>query len=137
MVQTTESPPKISPPTAPAELTIKELHEVLTRPIPQNQIKVKPGKAKASYITWNFAQSVINKYCLGYQWRVKSVQQLGDRAVVIGELIVPCRDGNVTVESCGSSELQGKSQADPICTAEQQAFKRCCKRLGLALHLDD
>jgi hypothetical protein len=137
-MQTTE---QIKPPTAPAELTIKQLHEVLTRPIPPNQIKVKPGKAKANYITWNFAQSVINKYCLGYQWRVKSVSQISDRAVVIGELIVPCKDGNVTVESCGSSELQEfhkrNHQADPICTAEQQAFKRCCKRLGLALHLED
>lgn len=135
-MQTTETA-KIQAPSAPAELTIKELHEVLTRPIPPSQIKVKPGKARAQYITWNFAQSVLNKYALGYQWRVKSVQQLGDRAVVIGELIVPCRDGNVTVESCGSSELESKSQADPICTAEQQAFKRCCKRLGLALHLED
>jgi len=70
-----------------------------------------------------------------FVWRWESYA--ADRAVVIGELIVPCRDGNVTVESCGSSELEGKSQADPICTAEQQAFKRCCKRLGLALHLDE
>jgi len=137
-MQQTEAPPqKIAPPTAPAQLTIAQLHEILSRPIPPNQIKIKPGKARARYITWNFAQSVLNKYCLGYQWRVKSVQELRDRAVVIGELIIPCKDGNLTVESIGSEALDTESYADPICTAEQQAFKRCCKRLGLALNLDE
>lgn len=127
----------IPSPTAPAELTIKELHEILSRPIPSHQVKIKPGRAKAKYIPWEFAQSVINKYCLGYEWRIKAIQQISDRAVITGQLIIPCKDGNLTIESTGSSSLQGESYADPICVAEQMAFKRCCKRLGLALNLEE
>ena len=133
--QTQTAPPNI--PTAPAQMTIKELHEILSRPIPRNQIKTKPGKAKANYITWTFCQTVLNRYCLGYHWKVKSIQQLGDRVAVIGELLIPCADGNLSVESCGSALLESSSHADPVCVAEQQSFKRCCRRLGLGLHIDD
>ena len=133
----TKTEEKIAPPEAPAKITIRQLHEILSRPVPKNQIKIKPGKARAKYLSWQFAQTVLNRYCLGYHWKIKSIQQLGDRVAVIGELLVPCADGNVSVESCGSAPLESSSHADPVCVAEQQSFKRCAKRLGLGLNLDD
>jgi len=131
MVQTTE---KLFPPSAPAQWTIAQTIETLSRPLPKGLIK---KKGQFDYLPWQEAQRILDKYAPGHYWEIREVKEMRDRVSVTGRLTLFCSDGTVAREAVGSAPTDSGSHADPVMSAEQSAFKRACSRLGLGLGLKD
>ncbi len=140
---------EIVPPSSPGEWTLAEIQAALKRRLPEGLLKQLPGKSKAQYIPWWSAVTILDKYCPGWQWEIKSTNFTDDRIVIVGRLSIPTIDGVIVRESTGSELLKKVSTnsntgekieeeipyGDPSSNAESMAFRRCASKFGLALYL--
>ena len=125
-------------PTAPRQLTLSQIEEILSRPLPKNLLRTKEIKGnKITYIPWYAANRILSKYCLGWTWEIVNVQSTNDRIFLVGRLTIPTSEGNVYREASGTESLNCSSYGDPSSNAESMAFRRCCAKFGLGLYLYD
>ncbi|MDJ0717027.1 MAG: hypothetical protein QNJ54_22890 [Prochloraceae cyanobacterium] len=59
----------------------------------------------------------------------------GKKVAVIGKLTIKAAEGDFTRCATGNENSDLESWGDPYINSEAQAFKRCCARFGLGLHL--
>ncbi|MDJ0723766.1 MAG: DUF1071 domain-containing protein [Prochloraceae cyanobacterium] len=140
---------KNSQPSEPGEWTLAQIQTALKRKLPDSLLKELPGKFKAKYIAWHTAVEILDKYCIGWQWEIKSVTYTTDRIILVGKLSIPTKHGLVIREATGSELLKKTSQdyntgeikeeeipyGDPASNAESMAFRRAASKYGLALYL--
>ena len=125
-------------PTAPRQLTLSQIEEILSRPLPKNLLRTKEIKGnKITYIPWYAANRILSKYCLGWTWEIVNVQSTNDRIFLVGRLTIPTSEGNVYREASGTESLNCSSYGDPSSNAESMAFRRACAKFGLGLYLYD
>jgi hypothetical protein len=137
-MQSTESPPKISPPTAPRQLTLSQIEEILSRPLPKSMLRSKQIKGQTlTYIPWYVCNRVLSKYAIGWDFRITKTEVTSQFVVLVGELTIPCSDGVVIRQSTGMEALENNNYGDAVTKAESQCFRRCCARFGLGLYLYD
>lgn len=120
------------------EWSVKEIEEVLSRPIPDSLLKTKQIKGnKITYIAWYSANRILNKYCPGWTWEITKFEISSDRVFLVGRLTIPTSEGNVYREATGTESLDCSNYGDPSSNAESMAFRRCCAKFGLGLYLYD
>jgi hypothetical protein len=108
----------------------------LSRDIPQRFIKTRrQGNQDIAYLEWHVVCRFLNFYAAGWQFEIRSIQVLGELVVITGRLSIPCSEGVVYRESCGSEPVDTKAFGDSVSIAEQMSFKRCAARFGLGLSL--
>ncbi len=113
---------------------------VITRPLPKDKIKKRPGKAgmSFSYITPDFVIETLNE-AFQFNWGTRIVHQaMYDNVAVVGlELSVPAADGSpVTKQQFGSCEVtRGLGTGEAFKGAASDALKKCATLLGLGLEL--
>lgn len=113
---------------------------VITRPLPQDKVKKRPGKAgmEFSYITPDFVIETLNE-AFTFNWNTRLVyQNLHDNVAVVGlELSVPAADGTrVSKQQFGSCEVtRGLGVGEAFKGAASDALKKCATLLGLGLEL--
>lgn len=144
--------PKLTPPRNPGEWTIDQVISALSRPIPKALLQSrKQGGKQISYIPWYEANRILDKYCPGWTWEIRSITTTDDRLFLIGRLTIPTSSGPIYREATGTEELKelvtdkttGEqiirelAYGDPSSNAESMAFRRAAARFGLGLYLYD
>ena len=147
-LQTCEISQVLPRPTEP--LTIAEINQVLSRPLPRRILETKSLKGNSiTYISWKYIPPILDKYCRGWCWEIRSVHTTDDRIFLVGRLTVPTADGLVYREATGTEclkeiktdKLTGETiereiaYGDPSSNAESMAFRRACAKFGLGLYL--
>lgn len=138
----------------------KQAKEVITRPIPETLIKIKPGKGANSYISGQTVIDHLNE-AFGYLWSYETVEQWvqqsidkfnpkydkepvpqGPVAHVKGRLtvLIPQPDGTMfplIKEQYGSKAIMGgqSDQESVFKAAGTDAMKKCASLLGIGLEL--
>jgi hypothetical protein len=133
-----------SAPTAPRQLSLTQIEEILSRPLPKSMLRTKEVKSKKTgktsqitYIPWYVANRILSKYCVGWTWEIVNVQSTNDRIFLVGRLTIPTSEGNVYREASGTESLNCSSYGDPSSNSESMAFRRACAKFGLGLYLYD
>jgi hypothetical protein len=135
--------PVPAPPPRPAYARpLAEIIADLSKPLPSPYLKVKVLKGqKITFISWQTAVRALDHYAPGWSSEVRSVAQLGTRAVVVVRLTIPCAEGFVWREAIGQEDewddAEEKRYGDPTSNAEAMALKRAAAKFGLALYLYD
>jgi len=128
--------PPVDAPTKPGEWSLSQIIEALSKPLPSSVLETKKlGGKNITYIPWHRAVLVLNKYAPGWQFKITSIQQIGDELIMTGSLSIPTSDGVITRESTGSEKINTKDYGETAANAESQCFRRCCARFGLGLYL--
>ena len=128
----------INPPTAPRQLTLSQIEEILSRPLPNTLLKSKKmGGKEITYIPWYAANRILSKYCPDWTWEITKFEVSSDRIFLIGRLTIPTSEGNVYREATGTERLDCSNYGDPSSNAESMAFRRACAKFGLGLYLYD
>jgi hypothetical protein len=114
----------------------------LSLPIPPARLKTKVIKGQEiTFISWQTAVRALDWFAPGWSSEVRSVAQLGSRAVVVVRLSIPCAEGVVWREAIGQEDdwddAEEKRYGDPTSNAEAMALKRAAAKFGLGLHLYD
>jgi len=126
----------INPPTAPRQLTLSQIEEILSRPLPKSMLKSKTLKGnKVTFIPWHVCNRILSKYALGWDFRITKTEVTNQFVVLVGELTIPCSDGVVTRQATGMEALDNNNYGDAVTKAESQCFRRCAARFGLGLYL--
>jgi len=113
---------------------------VITRPVPPNKIRKRPGKAgmEFSYITPDFVIETLNE-AFNFDWSTNLVyQNIHDNVVVVGlALSVPTEKGDrVVKQQFGSCEVtRGLGFGEAFKGAASDALKKCATLFGLGLEL--
>jgi len=129
---------KTSAPTAPRQLSLSQIEEILSRPLPKSMLRTKTIKGnKITYLSWFDANRILSKYCVGWTWEIVNVQSTNDRIFLVGRLTIPTSEGNVYREASGTESLNCSSYGDPSSNSESMAFRRACAKFGLGLYLYD
>jgi len=133
-----------SAPTAPRQLSLSQIEEILSRPLPKSMLRMKEVKSnktgktsQITYIPWYVANRILSKYCIGWTWEIVKLETSNDHVFLVGRLTIPTSEGNVYREATGTESLNCSSYGDPSSNAEAQSFKRCCAKFGLGLYLYD
>lgn len=115
--------------------------EVLTRSLPKEKIRKRPGKAgmEFSYITPDFVIETLNE-AFQHHWNTKIVyQHMHENVAVVGlELSVPAAEEGyfVAKQQFGSCEVtRGLGTGEAFKGAASDALKKCATLLGLGLEL--
>jgi len=120
------------------EWSLKEIQEILSRPLPESVLKTKQLKnTRIPYLPWYAACKILNKYCHGWVWEIVQFHVTQDRLFLIGRLTIPTSDGDFYREATGTESLDCSSYGDASSNAESMAFRRCAAKFGLGLHLYD
>ena len=125
-------------PTTPRQLTLSQIEEILSRPLPKSMLRTKEIKGnKITYIPWYVANRILSKYCIGWTWEITKFETSSDRVFLVGRLTIPTSEGNIYREATGTESLNCSSYGDPSSNAESMAFRRACAKFGLGLYLYD
>ena len=128
----------INPPTAPRQLALSQIEEILSRPLPKNLLRTKTIKGNTiTYISWFDANRILSKYCPAWTWEITTFEISSDRVFLVGRLTIPTSEGTVYREATGTESLDCSSYGDPSSNAESMAFRRACAKFGLGLYLYD
>lgn len=124
-------------PQFPGDWTLAQIEEKLSRPLPPSLLSQKVLKGnKIPYLTWHTAIRILNKYCPGWEWKIKDCLLSAERLFLIGELSIPTKDsGFVTRAATGTEDLNCSNYGDPSSNAESMAFRRAAAKFGLGLYL--
>jgi len=113
---------------------------VIERPLPQEKIKQRPGKAGMTYdyVTPDFVIKLLNE-AFDYRWSTSIFHQAmyGDTAVVGLNLTVWDADGNpINKSQFGSCDaLRGMGPGEAFKGAASDAMKKAATLLGVAIEL--
>ncbi len=141
----------LTPPSTPAQWSLAQIIEALSRPLPTGLTEKLKDKGNADYLPWYRANKILDKYAPGWEWEVQSTNFTEDRIFITGCLIIPTKHGLVKRCATGTEELKRTvwdkkanqyvakeiAYGDPSSNAESMAFRRCAARFGLALYLYD
>lgn len=132
------------PPSHPGEWTIRQIQEVLSRPLPAQMISIRrQGGRDIPYLSWHTVSKILDKYAPGWSWEICRMGMTSDRIFLIGRLTVPTSDGHICREATGTELLKRDDEdgpcelayGDPSSNAESMAFRRAAAKFGLGLYL--
>ncbi len=115
---------------------VAETLNELARPVDGRHVRqLKKGGATLDYLPWHTTARHLTHRVPGWQWVVRSVQELGGSVVVHGSLFLPTSEGRLRFDAVASEPVKGGSQAPPAEVAESAALRRAAAKSGLALEL--
>lgn len=109
----------------------------LSRKFPDSLIKQKPGKFAAAYVDHGTINARLLEVVGPFDFRIDRIITNSEGVAVgcTGELTVQVDGEKVTIVEVGDVEHVSANSATNLKSASSDAFKRCCMRLGLGLHL--
>ena len=143
---------QIQPAPAVIEATplrsIKAIIADLSKPVNAQRLKVrteerrnkKTGqitKIELSYIPWYQAVRYLDNYAPGWRYEIRSVNQIGDKLVMVARIVIPCAEGEVWREASALEPIEGNGFGDAATNAESAALRRAAAKFGLCLNLYD
>lgn len=132
---------------ADMKLTADNYMKVLSKKPNPRHVKKNPYANNADYLSIGYIEAQLDRLFLSWNWTIKSVQNIANGIVVVGDLTVKMINGNVITRSgIGGVEIQTKKGAtslnvDNIASkamerdpgrAEAHALKNAAAKLGNA-----
>ena len=112
-----------------------EIMTDLRKPISSRFIKTKTIKGRSiAFVSWYELNRLMDFYAPGWEFSVNTTFD-GTKVCVVGALTIKTQEGDFTRSATGNENSDLDSYGDPYSNAEAQAFRRCCARWGLGLHL--
>jgi hypothetical protein len=146
MIMTTQNnPDKIVPPVHSGEWSLRQIQEVLSRPLPAQLISTRRQNGKdIAYLSWHTVSKILDKYAPGWSWEICKMGMSSDRLFLVGRLTVLTCEGPICREATGTEALKRTNDegdhielayGDPSSNAESMAFRRAAAKFGLGLYL--
>lgn len=109
---------------------LPEILEDLHKEVPDRLVERRGDGFR--YIPWYHVCRLLEYYAPGWTGEVKSIQQVGQKVIVVYQITIRTQHGSVVREATGEAEI---SEANATCLAEAQAFKRAAAKLGIGIDL--
>lgn len=123
--------------TQPAR-SINEIVSDLHKPINARHLKTRrQGGKELTYIAWYDAAKYLDLYAPGWNYEIRSIQQVAGKVVLTVRLSIPTAEGIVYREATGHEDEDIDSYGDPFSNSESQALRRAAAKFGLGQHLYD
>ena len=71
----------------------------------------------------------------GWEWRIKEIQQVGNRLTMIGCLTIYGDDRSLTMMATGDEDIDLDAYGTPATNTEAQCLRRCASKYGLGRNL--
>jgi len=116
---------------------MRQLYE-LSRPFPSKWVKKAPKGKFGKYVAHSVIAQRLLEICGPYTWEVTELIRQSENNTVVGcfgRLTVDIDGKEVIITSIGDVEHDQGSDGTNAKHAESDAFKRCCMKIGLGLHL--
>ena len=121
--------------TAPLR-SINEIVNDLHKPISARHLRTRrQGGKEITYITWYDACKYLDLYAPGWNYEIRSIQQVAGKVVLTVRISIPTEEGTVWREATGCEDEDTDSYGDPFSNSESQALRRAAAKFGLAQHL--
>lgn len=160
----TETNSESGVPAHPGAWSLKQIIKALSKPLPDQMLQTRrQGGRDIRYIPWYTVSRILDKYCPGWSWEIRSVTTTHDRLFLVGRLTIPTAEGLCYREATGTELLKEDKEiwigekpnrqpiqdefgrpitepkelayGDPSSNAESMAFRRAAARFGLGLYL--
>lgn len=118
------------------EQTIAEIVGKLSQEIkPQHLKQKKMGGKDITYLPWYMAVKYLDHFAPGWNYEVRSIQQVGANCAVVVRITIPTADGHVWREATGIESDDKSGYGDPTSNAESMALRRAAAKFGLGRYL--
>jgi hypothetical protein len=111
----------------------------LSRPVNPQRLKQRTqGGRTLDYLPWYQAVRYLDKYAPGWNYEIRSINQIGENLVMTVRITVPCLEGLVYREASALERIEDpKRYGDAATNCESAALRRAAAKLGLCLNLYD
>lgn len=112
-----------------------EIMSDLRKPISPRFIKQRTIKGnRIDFVSWYDLNRLMDYFAPGWEFSLNTSFD-GTKVCVIGSLTIKAQEGDFARSATGNENSDLDAYGDPYSKAEAQAFRRCCARWGLGLHL--
>ena len=116
--------------------SINEIVNDLHKPINPRHLKTRwQGGKELTYIAWYDAAKYLDLYAPGWNYEVRSIQQIAGKIVLTVRITVPAAEGMIYREATGCEDEDVDSYGNAFTNAESTALRRAASKFGLGLHL--
>jgi hypothetical protein len=115
-------------------MKLSEILERLRQPVPPELISYKTIKDnRIKYISWTSLTDLLDQRAGlgGWSWKIKEIQQVGNRLTMIGCLTIYGDDRSLTMMATGDEDIDLEAYGTPATNTEAQCLRRCCSKYGL------
>ena len=118
--------------------SIREIVKDLSKPVAKRHLRTrKQGGKELQYIAWHDAVKYLDHYAPGWNYEVRSIQNIAGKLILTVRLSVPCAEGIVYREATGQEDEDKDNYGDSSSNAESMALRRASAKFGLGLYLYD
>jgi hypothetical protein len=116
--------------------SIVDIIAELSRPVAARHLKTrKQGGNEITFIEWPTAVKYLDHLAPGWSFEIRSVQQIGDKCVVVARITIPAAEGAIWREATGQEDIAVSGWGDSSSNAEAMALKRAAAKFGLGISL--
>ena len=119
-------------------MQLSEILESLRQPVPSELISYKTIKGnRIDYISWTTLTDLLDQRAGlgGWSWKIKEIQQVGNRLTMIGCLTIYGDDRSLTMMATGDEDIDLDAYGTPATNTEAQCLRRCCAKYNLGRFL--
>ena len=118
--------------------SIRDIVNDLTKPVAKRHLRTrKQGGKDLNYISWHDAVKYLDHYAPGWNYEIRSIQNIAGKLIITVRLSVPCAEGLVFREATGQEDEDKDNYGDSSSNAESMALRRASAKFGLGLYLYD
>lgn len=118
--------------------SIRDIVNDLTKPVAKRHLRTrKQGGKDLNYISWHDAVKYLDHYAPGWNYEIRSIQNIAGKLIITVRLSVPCAEGIVYREATGQEDEDKDNYGDSSSNAESMALRRASAKFGLGLYLYD
>ena len=116
--------------------SINDIVNDLHKPIHPRHLKNRrQGGKELTYIAWYDAAKYLDLYAPGWNYEIRSIQQVAGKVVLTVRISIPAAEGLVYREATGQEDEDTDSYGDAFSNSESMALRRAAAKFGLGQHL--
>ncbi len=118
--------------------SIRDIVADLTKPVAKRHLRMrKQGGKEIKFLSWHDAIKYLDHYAPGWNYEVRTIQNIAGKLILTVRLSVPCAEGIVYREATGQEDEDKDNYGDSSSNAESMALRRAASKFGLGLYLYD
>lgn len=118
--------------------SIRDIIKDLSKPVAKRHLRTrKQGGKELQYISWHDAVKYLDHYAPGWNYEIRSIQNIAGKLILTVRLSIPCAEGLVHREATGQEDEDRENYGDSSSNAESMALRRASAKFGLGLYLYD
>ena len=131
-VKTGEKKRFVTEPMRSVNDIINDLHKSIH---PRHLKTRRQGGKELTYIAWYDAAKYLDLYAPGWNYEIRSIQQVAGKVVLTVRISIPTAEGIIYREATGQEDEDTDSYGDAFSNSESMALRRAAAKFGLGQHL--